>query len=236
METLKNETELIEKTQTYLTLPERALLDNPHPNLGQELGSFLIEKNFIEGLDTKENGWEFEYDFENKKILIPEEKISSEEWKSFFFRKQTVLSDDESYSLFPMYPLYTEQKDEIEKYCFLQSVVQAYQENLDKRILDFKNFFDFCLEKREEGKHLKGLTSFGNTKPHKISGALKDANELVTMYIWHPKYFETYAEYLIKNRESFGKNKLVKISQEESENLKNFVQIYVENMKEEINF
>ncbi len=71
--------------------------------------------------------------------------------------------------------------------------------------------------------------------------SLEDANELTTMYLWHPEYLDTFLNYLSGNisrhgSESLKKDRLVMITNEEKETLKKIVLQYIEEMKDEIEY
>lgn len=137
METLESgicQEELGGDVQKWLILPERVGLENQQVNLGQNLGVFVVQKGYITQLQEKEDNEDtrFDYDNESKSILIPKDKVSLNYWRDNFFRMQTLLSDEKKHPLFPMHPLYSENRDqdEISTYMFLNTTVKAYQEYL----------------------------------------------------------------------------------------------------------
>jgi hypothetical protein len=129
----------------------------------------------------------------------------------------------------------------------------------------YGDLFAFCFQKRieedckegERKKRERGLSIWGNASnysieddhniPNKASEiavrAQEDADELVTMYLWHPKYFEVYLDYLSLNhnnpqvrekeitKEDLEKEGLAQLSKEEVERLKEIVFLYVNEMK-----
>jgi hypothetical protein len=146
-----------------------------------------------------------------------------------------------------------------------------YQKSLEGKIDSvYSELFNFCFHKRAEEDTEKGekkdmergLSIWGNAPnynykeknsiPNRASElavrAQEDANELVTMYLWHPNYFNTYLDYLSLNhnrheireleltREDLEKKGLLRISKEEAEYLKEVVSSYIREMKKNINY
>lgn len=133
-----------------------------------------------------------------------------------------------------------------------------YEDSVKERInTPFTKLFSFCYSKRKNNYDrisvVRGLTTWGNVQDynHKVNEeilnqnsehatrALKDANELITMYLWNPKYFETYINYLsppLKTEELLYKKGLLKVKQEESYYLEDLVKILVEDMKKSIGY
>lgn len=129
--------------------------------------------------------------------------------------------------------------------------------------------FVFCFQKRMEELSkekecdycAKGLSIWGNAPNYDYKSdenipnieseiavrAQEDANELVTMYIWHPDYFNVYMDYLSLNYENpeirekeltgedLNKKNLTRITKTEAEQLKEVVSLYVQEMKRIIN-
>ncbi len=132
----------------------------------------------------------------------------------------------------------------------------------------YASLFVFCFSKRleelEKEKECdycaRGLSVWGNAPNYDYKTneeicnigseiairAQEDANELVTMYIWHPDYFNAYINYLSLNYENkriregefteddLKNSNLVKITKEEAEKIKEEVLLYVEEMKKNI--
>ncbi|MDA3815532.1 MAG: hypothetical protein PF549_04155, partial [Patescibacteria group bacterium] len=143
-----------------------------------------------------------------------------------------------------------------------------YQKSLQGEVSScYSKLFYFCFQKREEietnkkeNELQKGISIWGNAEnynyknnkeiPNKISElavrAQEDANEMITMFLWHPFYFNTYIDYLSLNyqnrevrereltREDLERQNLISISKEEASNLKKIVRAYVKEMKENI--
>jgi len=156
--------------------------------------------------------------------------------------------------------------------CFLESPEDPgswYQKSLEGEIMScYGNLFVFCFQKRMQGdeeegekrKKEKGISVWGNAPnynhkedkeiPNRASEvavrAQEDANELVTMFLWHPDYFNIYMDYLSLNhdnyqirekeltKEDLEKGGLVEISKEEAGYLRELVVSYVEEMKKKI--
>ncbi len=158
--------------------------------------------------------------------------------------------------------------------CFVENrnnPKEWYQKSLEGEIKScYGKLFNFCFQKRaqedeNEGEKKmceKGLSVWGNAPnynykndssiPNKASEiavrAQEDANELITMFLWHPDYFNTYLDYLSLNhnnrevrekeitQEDLNKRGLVRISNEEKIKIKKMVFSYVEEMKKKINY
>jgi len=235
----------------YLKIPERIRHNNDR--IPARLGNFLIEKGFITKIDMWENSWGFKY--EAKTISISDNPMPDVAYQYYIFRLGT---DEETGQ--PLYP----SKEETNQYRFLHEACHAYQdfltseENQDnpggwydkayKREItsNYAKLFDYCFRKRA-GNSKNGLSTWGNVpdynvysnKTQQVARAIEDANELVTMYLWNPQYFETFLEYLSGNIAGFGEvnlshDGLLKISHEDREKLKELIQKYVEEMKANI--
>jgi hypothetical protein len=143
-----------------------------------------------------------------------------------------------------------------------------YQRSLQGEVSSaYGMLFNFCFRKREEAdinkrekEPSRGLSIWGNALnynykeneqiPNKASEiavrAQEDANEMITMFLWHPFYFNTYLDYLSLNydninirereltKEDLEKCNLVSLSKQEKEVLENIVKLYVKEMKREI--
>ncbi len=144
-----------------------------------------------------------------------------------------------------------------------------YQKVLEGEIESpYGRLFRFCFRKRMEEEEKegskkmteKGLSVWGNAPNYnyKEEGALnkesevavraqEDANELATMFLWHPRYFSVYLDYLSLNhnnhqirerevtKEDLEKRGLIQITKEEAEYLKEMISAYVTEMKKNIN-
>ena len=143
-----------------------------------------------------------------------------------------------------------------------------YQKVLEGKIDScYGRLFLFCFKKREESdeeegekrEKEKGLSVWGNAPHYDCRGenvipnraseiavrAQEDANELVTMFLWHPDYFSVYLDYLSLNhnnpqirekeltKRDLEERGLLRISNEEAERLRELVFAYVAEMKKE---
>ncbi len=143
-----------------------------------------------------------------------------------------------------------------------------YQKCLNNEIVSsYADLFRFCFRKRKEekisnkeGSPVKGLSVWGNAPNYKHQGnegipnedseiairAQEDANELVTMFLWHPEYFNMYLAYISLDHDNFKvrekeltkedleRKGLIKLSKEEAALLKKMVDSYVREMKEDL--
>lgn len=121
---------------------------------------------------------------------------------------------------------------------------KAVAEELDS---NFSLLFRFCYENRKNNPG-KGLSTWGNVPDYNnitnlniqnAIRAIEDANEMVTMYMWHPDYFKTFLNYVSLNipdyKESdLNKDKFTKISDQTSLSLKTLLEMYIDEMKMEI--
>ncbi len=156
--------------------------------------------------------------------------------------------------------------------CFKESPEDPacwYQKALQGDVNSFYGkLFRYCFEKRaqteiEEGgkkNYEKGLSVWGNASnynfekddsiPNKDSEiavrAQEDANELVTMFLWHPDYFNSYIDYLSLNHENdevrekeltkddLEKEKLINITKDDALYLRSVVRGYIREMKKSL--
>ena len=243
----------------FLTLPERIREGHNDKNLGKNLGNFLVDNNYIKEIDLWCGSWGFKY--EDKKILIAENEMSDENYKYYIFRLGTNSSNGEY--LFP------NKGDEADQYRFLHETSHAYQDYLinkesrennisstnwhDKAAAEeldsnFSLLFKFCYENRKNNSG-KGLSTWGNVPDYNsitnlnsqnAIRAIEDVNELATMYMWHPEYFETFLNYISLSLSGYkesdlDKDGLTKISRQAAASLKILLEMYIEEMKVEIN-
>lgn len=240
-------------TKDYLTLP----IQSPEQNstLPKELGKFLISKGFIKEIGIS-NWWWFSYHSWVKKISISQDPLPKKAYEYYVFR----LGKDTSTwkQLFPS-------PDELDQYRFLHETSHAYQDylitkespNEPKNWYDkartweidstFSVLFAYCLSKRLNTNG-RGLSTYGNvpdynTIEHHLSQqstrAIEDANELVTMYLWNPKYFDTFLDYIAGDIPWYSQSQikddgLIIISQAEKQWLKNAIHLYIEEMEKNI--
>jgi hypothetical protein len=241
--------ELKRNVAAFLQTPER--LKHEESNLPIQLGSFLVEKGFIRSIDVWRGSWGFKY--EDKKVYLSDTPMPEAAYNYFIFR----LGKDNKTGQ-PLYP----SKSESDQYRFLHETCHAYQDFLTstessdnpdlwydkahKNNIDstYAILFNYCLNKRLNSQG-KGLSTWGNISDYnnyeaatqQVARAIEDANELVTMYLWNPRYFETFLDYVAGDIPGFSENDLVndgltKISKSEKENLKKLIQMYVEEMRD----
>ncbi|MCX6755939.1 MAG: hypothetical protein NTX85_01190 [Candidatus Nomurabacteria bacterium] len=252
--------ELQENVESFLTLPDRIGATNEDKNLPKDLGKFLVERDFIKGVDVWRGSWGFKYNSEDKKISIAENEMSKENYDYYIFRLGLGNNGE---SLFPKYGIETDQ------YRFLHEAGHAYQSYLVKNessVLNidpmswynesikgednstFSMLFNLCYKIRSVNEN-RGLSTWGNVPDYNaIDGssnriamrALEDANELVVMKLWHPKYLETFLDYVsLKingcNESNLESDRLVKLGENTKSNIKEIIDLYIEEMKHEIN-
>lgn len=256
---------LREDVSDWLTLPEKTKEENPDRELPKKLGDFLIKNKCIEGIGVWRGSWGFKY--ENGTIHVSENPMPDTAKDYYIFKLPSRLSNGKETNLFPI------NDNEIDIYRFLHETSHAYQEHLmkkespdtpqkwyDRVLLEGSSkidstlgiLFEFCKKKREQSADGKGLSTWGNVPDYNrithqesqfATRAIEDANELVTMYLWNPNYFETYIDYLSLssnvadkgyNERNLDNDKLIKITEKEADAVKELVHNYVEEMKNEI--
>lgn len=244
------------ETDTYLDLPEKTRTENKEKGLAKKLGQFLADKDFINQIKMWSGSWGFKY--ENKDIYVSEKPMPDSEYHRYIIELGKNIRGE---NLFP------NQGDETDQYRFLHETSHAYQDYLidqespedpnlwhDKAIkgeIDstFAFLFKYCYQKRTNNPG-KGLSTWGNVPDYNsipdlrnqnAKRAIEDANELVTMYLWNPKYLDAYLDYLSLNinginETDLNNDKLIKISDENKENIKEVIGWYIEEMKEKLGF
>ncbi len=246
---------LVKTVTEFLTLPKRAEIENKNGELPKDLGNFLIETGDIKDVVIDNETWEFKYNCQEKTISISQEEMPANIWRDFVFRKQTTLKSGASESLFPMHPMYNgnSQKNDLEIYRFLQQTVNAYQGYLKNKESSvstqqhspYSNLFTFCYSKRktiaEKISVVRGLSTWGSIQndeniQNQSIRALKDVNELITIYLWNPQYFDSYIDYLNTNQTlQLYKKHLVKIDDYEAKYIKENTVMLITDMKKDIN-
>lgn len=254
-----NKREIYNYVESYLTLPERISRTNENKTLPKELGGFLINNNFIKEVDIWKGSWGFAYNSRDKKISIADKEMSKEQYEYYIFR---LGKDQNGESLFPKpgnesdqyrflhetghaYQDYLTNKESKEMN-FEPSLWhnKAVQGEVDST---FSLLYKLCFEIRKTNEDI-GLSTWGNVSNYKsIEGkgdrigmmALEDANELVVMQLWHQEYLNTFLDYLsLKingyNEVNLEQDNLTKISPSTAEILKEIVNLYVEEMKNNI--
>ena len=247
-----SEEQTAENVATYLTLPERRNAGNPNKELPRTLGSFLVENRYITGIDMWRGSWGCKY--ENGTIYLNDRPMSDEQYNYYIFRIGENPATGEQ--------LFTENGDEADQYRFLHETGHAYQQYLmDQECPDnpgdwynkvvagsitstFGKLWKSCYNNRKRDREQGGLSTWGNVPDYNslpqpsqnAVRALEDANELVTMYLWHPHYLRTFLHYISGQIPGYGEtnlreDKLTKITPEAAESLYDGIARYVEAMK-----
>jgi len=237
---------------SLLKVPERI---NNTESITKDLGDFLIDNGYIKGIE-KWNSWGFKYEFDSKKIFLAGINMPDTAYEYYIFR--LGKNEDNEESLFPKNNI------EVDNYRFIHETSHAYQNYLMNKestegnfsSLDWYNkaykgeldstfalLFSTCLKVRQADLN-KGLSTWGNvpdyTTDNKLNEAamrgVEDANELINMYLWHPKYSETFLNYLALkipgfNEQNLSEDRLVKISENTKSILQDLISLYVEEMK-----
>lgn len=241
-----------EQVAAYLTLPEKRDAGNQDKNLAKGLGSFLVDQGYISEIDMWRGSWGCKY--ENKKIYLNELPMPDDQYNYYIFRLGE--NSETGKELFPT------KGEEADQYRFLHETSHAYQEFLmDKessgssgawynKVLSHEIdsnlglLFEYCYKKRNES-HNRGLSTWGNVPDYNnvrhlpsqnAVRAIEDANELVTMYLWHPEYLDTFFDYVSGKIPGYDdsnlqEDKLTKITEEERESLKILLEEYITEMK-----
>ncbi len=269
---------LKKKVEERLAVPRKAIVGDENKDIERKLGHFLIEKDYIKGVEKREEDWGFVYYSITRKIVVSEKEMPHHKWEQCIFKMG--VNSETGENLFPS------PGKETEKYRFLHEANHAYQEylcslecqedpkmwyekSLEGRLNScYGELFNFCFQKRIEDEEKRGekkdkergLSVWGNAPtynykddneiPNKASEiavrAQEDANEVVTMYLWHPDYFFIYLDCLsldhnnlqIREKEltesDLEEMGFVRLTKEEAEYLKQLVLDYVEEMKEKI--
>ncbi len=143
-----------------------------------------------------------------------------------------------------------------------------HQKALQKEINSpYAKLFNFCFYKRKEAdenrkqtENKQGLSVWGNAStynykgdndiPNKLSEiavrSQEDANELITMYLWHPLYLNMYLDYLSLNynnyqirekeltQEDLQRYNLIRLIDKEVNILHKLIESYIVEMKNNI--
>jgi len=254
----KSQEILCKDVEAFLTLPQRIEINNPDKDLSKNLGNFLVKKGYINEIKLWNRSWGFKY--EDKKIYIAENEMSEENYNYYIFRLGVNSTNGEC--LFPR------QGDESNQYRFLHETNHAYQDYLvhkeslesnipssswyDKAVsgeLDsnFALLFQFCYENRKKNI-TEGLSTWGNVPDYNSINhvasqtairAIEDANEMITMFIWHPEYLDAFLNYVSLNTHGYTeadlkKDCLTKLSVDKIKALKDLLELYIEEMKSSI--
>ncbi len=236
-------------------MPERISEGNPESGLAKKLGEFLVEKNFINGIDLWERSWGCKY--ENKKIYMNDVPMSKEQYEHYIFRL-----GENSFTREQLFP----NQSEADQYRFLHESGHGYQEYIKTKECpddpeswyteaskgQIKSYtallFEHCYDLRKKNPG-KGLSTWGNVLDYNCvkdadsqnaTRANEDANELITMYLWNPKYLDTFLKYISCEIPCYGElnisnDKLIKLPHEEKELIKIVVEKVIADMKKNIN-
>ncbi len=246
---------LKEKVTEILNVPRKAIEGDENRTLEPELGAFLVENGYIKGIEEQKHGWGFIYSSSTRKIYTSEKWMPKEKWKHCIFR--VGINEEVGESFYPepgeetkKYRFLHEVNHAYQEYLFSRESVDDpklwHERSLQGKIDScFSDLFNFCFQKRDNFPK-RGLSIWGSAPQYdrhkdksiinKMSEiavrAQEDANELVTMYIWHPKYFHTFLDYLENSKEEdLKKECLLGLQKEEADYLKVVVKRYVEEMK-----
>jgi hypothetical protein len=251
MEKLRSQNEEI---QFHLTLPERISDKNHQPDLGKKLGEFLVQEDFTLDFENEEEmTLEYWRDyFFRRQITLPDGTTES------FFPMHPLYQPGEETNEIDTYmhlkkviSAYREYvlKAEIMEECM--SLEDYYKLALlgETESTIFVELFRFCYEKRERGEY-RGLSIPGSSEEYDnekneeivnleaelLTRTLEDMDELITMYLWNPQFFEGFINYLPTKEKGNLRKKLLIIEDEEVKVLKALVFSYVEEMKERIGY
>lgn len=217
-------------------MPEKRNEGNEDHELAKQLGDFLVDQEYIKAIDIWRGSWGCKY--ENRKIYINDHQMPAAAYNYYIFRLGETLETQK--------PLFPEAGEEADQYRFLHETSHAYQEYLQAkespdnpyrwcdRVISEGNehidsnlslLFKYCYKKRHDNPG-KGLSTWGNVpdynniedlRSQNATRAIEDANELVTMYLWHPEYLDTYLSYIAGEIPGYGEasiaeDQLIKIS------------------------
>jgi|GEM_PF-1467497 len=265
------------KIKEELSVPRKAIEGDENKEIEKYLGLFLVEKGYIEEIETRDEDWGFVYHSVTRSIAISEKEMPHTKWEKCIFKMGINKKTEEN--LFPNPGV------ETKRYRFLHEASHGYQEylchkespedaklwhgkSLEGEINSFySKIFNFCFHKRAEENDNKGekkekergLSIWGNVSKYSVESgeilnknseiavrAQEDANELITMFLWHPEYLDNYLDYLSLNyenhqvrerestREDLEKRGLLQISKEDAGYLREVIASYVGEMKNEI--
>lgn len=259
-ESKHNKKEIFTYIDSFLTLPERISSNNEDKDIPRELGNFLVESDFIKEVGILKNSWGFMYSKDTKKISIADKEMSTESYNYYIFR---LGKDEKGENLFPKFGDETDQYRFLHETCHAYQDYLVNKESTDKNLSQlswynnavnskndstFSILFKLCYEIRKNNEN-KGLSTWGNVPDYNsIEGeanriamrALEDSNELITMKLWNSKYLDTFLDYVSLNIQgyneaSLNQDNLVKIANNTKILIKQIVDLYIEEMKNNIN-
>ncbi len=258
-----------------LDVPQKAIIGDENKDIEINLGLFLINKGYIRGVEERKKDWGFVYQSKTRKIAISKKKMPFKKWEKCIFRMGVNRKTGEDIfpkigKETRKYRFLHEASHAYQDYLCSNECKKDpslwYEKSLNGEIVSsYSDLFNFCFKRREEvgnadkGK-IRGLSVWGNVSKYEYGEgediinkaseiavrAQEDANELVTMFLWHPEYFNIYMDYLSLNKknsqiqkeniniDNLEKRGLIRISKKEGEYLERVVSSYVKEMREEI--
>ncbi len=268
---MESKEELKKKIEEKLAVPSKAVEGDTNKDIEKKLGYFLVDAGYIQGIEKREDDWGFVYYSVTRKIAVSHKEMPHTKWEHCIFKMG--VNQETGENLFPSpgeetakYRFLHEANHAYQDYlCFEECSKDPrlwYEKVLGGEIKSvYGNLFSFCFQKREEqdcnekGEKEQGLSVWGNAPnykddeniPNRASEiavrAQEDANELITMFLWHPEYFKVYLDYLSLNHDNFQvrekevtkedllKNGLLQITKKEAEFLNEIVSLYVAEMR-----
>ncbi len=270
---MENKEELKKKIEERLNVPRKAVEGDENKDIEKRLGYFLVDCGYIQGIEKREDDWGFVYYSITRKIAVSQKEMPHSKWEDCIFKMGINEKTKENLFPNPgeeteMYRFLHEANHAYQEYlCFSECSYNPklwYENVLKGEIVScYGDLFTFCFQKRleedyregERKEKERGLSIWGNAPnysndesiPNRASEiavrAQEDANELVTMFLWHPKYFEVYLDYLSLNhensqvrekevtKEDLEKEGLLQLKKEEAKQVKELVFLYVNEMK-----
>lgn len=267
---------LKKKVKKKLDVPNKAIDGDENRDIESKLGDFLVEENYIKEITEREKDWGFVYYSAARQIAVSRKEMPHRKWEDCIFKMGINQKTGESLFPVPgeeteKYRFLHEANHAYQEHLCLKHFPENselfYEKSLKKEIdCPYSQLFEFCFKKREEEeennkkKFPRGLSIWGNASqynhegdpniPNKVSEvavrAQEDANELVTMFLWHPEYFATYLDYLSLNyrnneirekeitEEDLRERGLLRISKEEVAFLEEILKFYVKEMKKSL--
>lgn len=235
-----------------LTLPDRRNFDNSISQLPRELCSFLVDAEFINDFKVWEGSWGMKYSKLEKAVYMNDRPMPREVYNHYCFRLGVNSRGK---------PLFPAEGNEYGQYSILHEVNHAYQDlmmtvesgSVNQYYEDLKNnrFGSTAFSKLIEQCLLirmtkpSGITTWGNQPSYNgienidnnlITRSIEDANELVTMAMWHPDYLSIYLNYLSGDIPGYTKAQVLAdglqiISPAEKTFLQNIINEYIQTMR-----
>ncbi len=268
---MENKEKLKKKIDEKLDVPPKALEGDKNKEIEKSLGAFLVKEGYIKDIKEREEDWGFVYYSATRDIAVSQKEMPHGKWEKCIFKMG--VNDKTGENLFPEPGKETEKYRFLHEASHAYQEYLCHKESPDNPLLwhekslegeiesSYSHLFRFCFAKRMEAKEErkekedseKGLSIWGNVTKYKGDGvnkesevavrAQEDANELITMFLWHPDYLTSYLDYLTLNhensrvrerevtREDLEKRGLVQLSRQEASYLEEVIESYVEEMK-----